>query len=61
MAGSWCWTTTAKGMNDVMSQMYQHLGRGEYTPMLREDGTPYPEDEDDDYRSSSPRDDPEGS
>jgi hypothetical protein len=25
------------------------IGWGEYKPMLRDDGTPYPEDEDDDY------------
>lgn len=30
-----------------MRQMYEHLGCGDYTPMLRKDGTPHPEDEDD--------------
>jgi hypothetical protein len=25
--------------------LYEHPGWGEYQPMLREDGTPYPEDE----------------
>jgi hypothetical protein len=44
------WTVEAKGSNDAMRKMYDHLGRGEYQPLLREDGTPYPEDEDDDYR-----------
>lgn len=41
------WTTTAKGSNDGMRQMYAYLGRPEYQPPLRDDGTPYPEDEDD--------------
>lgn len=51
------WTTTARGMNDAMRQMYRHQGRGEYQPPLREDGTPYPEDEDDGYRLADPPDD----
>jgi len=41
------WSTTAVGSNDAMRQMYRHLGWDEYQPMLRADGTPYPEDEDD--------------
>ncbi len=41
------WSTTAVGSNDAMRQMHRHLGWGEYRPMLRVDGTPYPEDEDD--------------
>lgn len=44
------WTTTAPGGNDAMRRLYEHLGLGAYEPMLRPDGTPYPEDEDDDYR-----------
>lgn len=44
------WDCIAEGRNDAMRQMYAHLGYGEYRPMLREDGTPYPEDEHDDYR-----------
>jgi hypothetical protein len=30
-----------------MRQMYAYLGRPEYQPPLRDDSTPYPEDEDD--------------
>ena len=30
-----------------MCAMYSYLGWGEYKSMLREDGTPYPEGEDD--------------
>ena len=41
------WETEAKGSNDAMRAMYRYLDWGEYKPMLREDGTPYPEDEDD--------------
>jgi hypothetical protein len=44
------WAVEAKGLNDAMRKMYEHLGRGEYQPALREDGTPFPEDENDDYR-----------
>ena len=43
------WETTAKGANDAHRALYAHLGYGEFRPMLRADGTPYPEDEDDDY------------
>jgi hypothetical protein len=43
------WSTTAVGSNDAMRQMYRHLGWGEYRPMLRSDGTPYPDDEDDQF------------
>jgi hypothetical protein len=45
------WQTTAKGLNPAMRALYEHLGYGEYQPQLRSDGTPYPEDEDDDYES----------
>lgn len=41
--GTLVWTTTANGTDDAMRQVYRYLGRGEYQPMLREDGTPYPE------------------
>lgn len=37
----------AKGINPAMRQLYAHLGWGEYRPMVRADGTPYPQDEDD--------------
>jgi hypothetical protein len=29
--------------------LYEHLGFGEYKPMLREDGAPYPDDEDENH------------
>jgi len=41
------WSTVAKGYNDAMRAWHEHLEWGEYKPMLQEDGTPYPEDEDD--------------
>jgi hypothetical protein len=41
------WSTIARGYNDAMRAWHDHLGWGEYKPMLRDDGTPYPEDEDD--------------
>jgi hypothetical protein len=47
--GELVWTVEAKGMNDTMRAMYEFLGRPAYQPPLRPDGTPYPEDEDDDY------------
>jgi hypothetical protein len=43
------WEVMAQGWNPAMRLLYEHLGWGEYKPMLREDGTTYPEDEDDDY------------
>ena len=43
------WTTTARGLNPAMRALYDHLGYGEFKPLLRPDGTPYPEDEDDDW------------
>jgi hypothetical protein len=47
------WEVRAKGINDAMRAEYEYRGLGEYCPMLREDGTPYPEDEDDDYQPPS--------
>jgi hypothetical protein len=41
------WETTGRGHNDAMQLLYDHLGCGEYRPMLREDGTRYPGDEHD--------------
>jgi hypothetical protein len=44
------WETNAKGYNDAMRAMYRYRGWGEYNPIfLQPDGTPMPEDEDDDY------------
>lgn len=39
------WHCLAKGTNPAMRQLYEHLGWGDYQPMLRADGTPYPQDE----------------
>jgi len=33
-----------------MSAYHEYRGLEPYKPMLRSDGTPYPEDEDDDYQ-----------
>ena len=41
------WETTQRGRNQAHQALYDHLGYGLYKPMLRPDGTPYPEDEDD--------------
>jgi hypothetical protein len=43
------WEVEAKGANPASRALYEHLGFGEYKPMLRDDGTPYPEDEDENY------------
>jgi hypothetical protein len=43
------WETMAQSMNCAHRALYAYLGWGEFKPMLRPDGTPYPEDEDDDY------------
>jgi len=42
------WECLAAGWNPAHQLLYDHLGWGEYRPMLRPDGTPYPQDEDDD-------------
>lgn len=34
---------------EAMRAMYSYRGWGEYQPMLRDDGTLYPNDEDEDY------------
>ncbi|MGQ0521771.1 MAG: hypothetical protein ACT4PX_11560 [Actinomycetota bacterium] len=43
------WEVVARGTNEAMRAMYRYRGWGEFKPMLRDDGTPYPADEDDDY------------
>ena len=42
------WEVIAPSKNAAMRAMHDHMGWGEYTPSLQADGTPYPEDEDDD-------------
>ncbi len=42
------WETMARGYNDAQRALHEYLGLGEYQPMLRPDGSVYPEDEDDD-------------
>jgi len=44
------WEVEAASHNDAMRAMNEHLDYGPYVPMLRDDGTPYPEDEDDEIR-----------
>jgi hypothetical protein len=41
------WSTLARGSNEANQLLYDHLGYGTYNVFLREDETPYPEDEDD--------------
>lgn len=44
----YAWSTMAKSYNDAMRARNRYLGFEEYQPMVRPDGTPYPEDEGDD-------------
>ena len=39
------WTVQARGHNPAMRALHEYRGYEPYHPMLREDGTPYPEDE----------------
>jgi hypothetical protein len=43
------WEVVAGSINEAMRAMYSYRGWGAYKPMLRDDGTPHPEHEDDDY------------
>jgi hypothetical protein len=43
------WEVIARGYNDAARRYNEYLGWDEYQPMHRSDGTPYPEDEDDEY------------
>ena len=38
------WECWAEGWIPAMQQMHEHCGYGEYKPMLRSDGTHYPQD-----------------
>jgi hypothetical protein len=40
------WQTEASSSNAAHSALHKHMKWEPYQPMLREDGTPYPEDED---------------
>jgi hypothetical protein len=42
------WSTMATSYNDAHRALHVYMGWEPYKPMLRLDGTPYPEDEDDD-------------
>jgi hypothetical protein len=44
------WETEASSFNEAMQALYDHSEFGPYQPQLRDDGTPYPEDENDDLR-----------
>jgi hypothetical protein len=39
------WTVEAGSRNEAMQLYYDYMGWGRYQPMLRPNGTPYPEDE----------------
>lgn len=39
------WTVEAASSNDAHRLYHEYMGWDPYQPMLREDGTPYPEDE----------------
>jgi hypothetical protein len=41
------WEVTAVGSNEAMAKYHEHMGWEPYKPMLRVDGTPFPQDEDD--------------
>ena len=43
------WEVEAKGSNPPSHALYEHLGFGEYKPMLREGGPPYLDDEDENH------------
>ena len=51
------WETVLSSWNEAMQAQYDYLGYGTYTPMLQDDGTPYPEDEDDEIRRAVVGDD----
>ena len=44
------WEIDASSFNGAMQALNEHLGFGPYQPAFRDDGTPFPEDEDDDLR-----------
>lgn len=39
------WSVEAPGWNAALAARNEYLGWGPHQPMLRDDGTPYPEDE----------------
>ena len=43
------WEVEAKGSNPPSHALYEHLGFGEYKPMLCEGGPPYLDDEDENH------------
>jgi hypothetical protein len=43
------WEVEARSTNEAMRALHEHSGLGPYKPMLRDDGTPQPEDEDDEF------------
>lgn len=45
------WAVTARGWNSAHQAMWVYRGWGNYQPSLREDGTPHPEEEDDNYKA----------
>jgi hypothetical protein len=47
------WEVEAPSHNAAMRAFHEHMGWEPYKPMLRDDGTPYPEDEGDNDRLST--------
>jgi hypothetical protein len=43
------WEDEAKGSNPPSRALYEHLAFGDYKPMLREDGPPFPDHEDENH------------
>jgi hypothetical protein len=43
------WEVEARGTNPAMRALYDHLGFGEFQPMLGDDGAPCPDDEDENW------------
>jgi hypothetical protein len=44
------WSAEARGWNDARHALHEYCGWDPYKPTLREDGSPYPEDEDDQFQ-----------
>ena len=43
------WEVEAKGSDPPSRALYEHLGFGEYKPMLCDDGRPFPDHEDENH------------
>jgi hypothetical protein len=47
------WSVEARGWDEAKAALHVYRGWEPYKPMLRDDGTPFPEDEDDKYHEES--------